>query len=147
MIRPFFEREQYAKVVSYYRKLYPFLKHKAGFLFEYGQCLSHTHQYNKSNNILAEGMNISSDPMFLNLIGKNYQRLGLYQEAENMYCKAYYRIPHRMYPLFLLMNLYEKEKDTARMQEMANQIIEMEEKIPSSLTRYIKNEAIKKLHK
>ena len=92
-------------------------------------------------------MNISSDPMFLNLIGKNYQRLGLYQEAENMYCKAYYRIPHRMYPLFLLMNLYEKEKDTARMQEMANQIIEMEEKIPSSLTRYIKNEAIKKLHK
>lgn len=75
MIRPFFEREQYAKVVSYYRKLYPFLKHKAGFLFEYGQCLSHTHQYNKSNNILAEGMNISSDPMFLNLIGKNYQRL------------------------------------------------------------------------
>jgi hypothetical protein len=45
------------------------------FMFDYGKILRNNNQYAKSNEIMREGEKISSDPMFLNLIGRNYYDL------------------------------------------------------------------------
>ncbi len=145
MVRPYFDREKYEGIENCYRALYPDLKKDAGFLFEYGMCLSYNGHYEESNIILNEGAKRSSDPMFFNLMGKNFQALGRVEEAEEMFYKAYYRVPHRIYPLYLLMGLYEKEGRDLEMLEKAHQIVGKKEKVPSSLTGYLKKEAGLKL--
>lgn len=145
MVRPYFDREKYEGIENCYRALYPDLKKDAGFLFEYGMCLSYNGHYEESNIILNEGAKRSSDPMFFNLMGKNFQALGRFEEAEEMFYKAYYRVPHRIYPLYLLMGLYEKEGRDLEMLEKAHQIVGKKEKVPSSLTEYLKKEAGLKL--
>ncbi len=145
MVRPYFDREKYEGIENCYRVLYPDLKKDVGFLFEYGMCLSYNGHYEESNIILNEGSKRSSDPMFFNLMGKNFQALGRFEEAEEMFYKAYYRVPHRIYPLYLLMGLYEKEGRDLEMLEKAHQIVGKKEKVPSSLTGYLKKEAGLKL--
>ncbi len=145
MVRPYFDREKYEGIENCYRVLYPDLKKDVGFLFEYGMCLSYNGHYEESNIILNEGAKRSSDPMFFNLMGKNFQALGRFEEAEEMFYKAYYRVPHRIYPLYLLMGLYEKEGRDLEMLEKAHQIVGKKEKVPSSLTGYLKKEAGLKL--
>lgn len=145
MVRPYFDREKYEGIEKCYRALYPDLRKDAGFLFEYGACLSYNGHHEESNIILSEGAKRSSDPMFLNLMGKNFQALGRFEEAEDMFYKAYYRVPHRIYPLYLLMGLYEKEGRDLEMLEKAHQIVGKKEKVPSSLTGYLKKEAGLKL--
>ncbi|WP_302301097.1 O-antigen ligase family protein [Paraprevotella xylaniphila] len=145
MVRPYFDREKYEGIENCYRVLYPDLKKDVGFLFEYGMCLSYNGHYEESNIILNEGAKRSSDPMFFNLMGKNFQALGKFEEAEEMFYKAYYRVPHRIYPLYLLMGLYEKEGRDLEMLEKAHQIVGKKEKVPSSLTGYLKKEAGLKL--
>lgn len=147
MVRPYFDREKYEGIENCYRVLYPDLKKDVGFLFEYGMCLSYNGHYEESNIILNEGSKRSSDPMFFNLMGKNFQALGRFEEAEEMFYKAYYRVPHRIYPLYLLMGLYEKEGRDLEMLEKAHQIVGKKEKVPSSLTGYLKKEAMNKLGK
>lgn len=145
MVRPYFDREKYKGIEKCYGALYPDLKKDVGFLFEYGMCLSYNGHYEESNIILNEGAKRSSDPMFFNLMGKNFQALGRFEEAEEMFYKAYYRVPHRIYPLYLLMGLYEKEGRDLEMLEKAHQIVGKKEKVPSSLTGYLKKEAGLKL--
>ena len=60
----------------------------------------------KSNEILEKGTHYSSDPMFFNIMGKNYQQLKQYDKAEYMFYQAIYRIPHKLYPYYLLMKMY-----------------------------------------
>ncbi len=96
----------YEGTVEKYRQLYPALKEFAPFLFEYGQCLSKTGQYGESIAVLSEGASRSADPMFYNIIGRNEQALGHHEAAERAFLRAYRTVPHRLYPLYLLAELY-----------------------------------------
>ncbi|MBD5347607.1 MAG: O-antigen ligase family protein [Bacteroides sp.] len=78
----------------------------ARFLFDYGKALRGSGLYEKSTVILRRGVEVSSDPMFLNLIGRNYQDLGRPDSAEHYYLRAIDRLPGRMYPYYLLATLY-----------------------------------------
>lgn len=60
----------------------------------------------KSNEILLDLKQKSSDPMILNIIAKNYQALGLTDSAAHYLKKSTFRCPNRMYPHYLLMKLY-----------------------------------------
>ena len=62
-----------------------------------------------------------------------------------MFNSAYYRIPHKKYPLYLLMLLYEKEGKQDRVDEMAELILSLPDKINSSSSEFIKNEASRRL--
>ena len=52
------------------------------FLYDYGYSLHKTGDYRRSNEILALGMQISSDPMFWNITGRNCEALGDFEAAE-----------------------------------------------------------------
>ena len=72
----------------------------------YGYALHKCKRYHESSKILNEGAKISSDPMFYNIIGRNKEAMGLYEEAEQAYLHAYHMVPQRLYPLTLLMRLH-----------------------------------------
>lgn len=147
LLRPYYNESKFDIIAKNYDVLYPYLKLDADFLFEYGQCLSHVREYNASNKILQEGLKYSADPMFLSIIGKNSQCLGLFQEAEKMFYKAYFRIPHKIYPLYLLMNLYEREGRITEMLAILDLIINKKEKVNSVETKFIKDKALEKSKK
>lgn len=137
-LKPYFETERFDEITNNYAILYPYLKSNTEFLLEYGQCLSKTGQYEKSNHVLYEGTHRSGDPMFFNLIGKNYQNMGAYHSAEIMFYKAYYRIPHKIYPLYLLINLYKELNREKEMVAIAHQILNQKNKVHSPETLFIK---------
>lgn len=76
------------------------------FLFDYGKALRNNGYFEKSTEILQQGARQSSDPMFLNLIGRNYQDIKDYRQAEHFYIRSTNRLPGRVYPYYLLTKLY-----------------------------------------
>lgn len=143
--KKYFDMEIYEGTVDHYRRLYPQLKEFAPFLFEYGQCLSKTGQFQESIWVLSEGAQKSSDPMFYNIIGKNELALGHYKAAEAAFMQAFHRVPHRLYPLYLLakLHLYNGHYEKAR--QIIRQALEQKPKVMSPAIEDMKNE-LKKLY-
>lgn len=54
--------------------------------------------YGNSNQMLLGMLPYTSDPMVLNIIGKNYQGLGMADSAEYYFNKSVNRCPNRLYP-------------------------------------------------
>lgn len=137
--------EYYEYVVEDCDTLFPYMKHDYRFLFAYGQSLNKMGNYEKSDSILRMGTEISSDPMFWNVMGNNSLALGKYREAEDRYKQAFYMVPNRLYPLYLLAKLYYKEYDYiefVNLTKKIEQIIPKCESINTARLRY-ELEAIK----
>ena len=83
-----------------YEKLYPVLRKKALFLFEYGLCLHKLEKYKYSNEILQEASLYSCDPVILNVIGKNHQQMRDYENAEKYFMRSINLLPGRIYPYY-----------------------------------------------
>ena len=124
-----------------YYELLPLMLSNEHFLFDFAKMLTIDGRYNDSNAILRLGTLVSNDPMFYVIQGNNYNEMGLCQEAEKAYMKAFNSMPNRLYPLYQLMLLYEKEGDIEKMTKMAQQVIAFKEKITSPATREMKKKA------
>lgn len=138
--KSFFSMNIFKGTVENYAHLYPQLQEFGAFLFEYGQCLSKTGQYEAGNRILTEGTRLSSDPMFYNIIGKNNQALGKYKQAEKAFQQAYYRVPNRLYPLYLLARLYAENGQTEKALETIQAFLQQPPKVVSSATKEMTQE-------
>lgn len=121
-----------------YEKQEPYLNDQVNFLFEYGRSLSETRAYKESNRILKKGIRLSADPMFYNLIGKNYQALHQYDSAGIYFRQAIHRVPNRLYPYYLLAQLYLESGDTLKARETARIVMEKVPKVHSRATEEIK---------
>jgi tetratricopeptide (TPR) repeat protein len=130
----------YQTTVDHYQALYPALGDRHAFLFEYAQCLAKTGQYEESNRMLERAIRISCDPMLYNVMGKNYQALHQYKEAENCFYRAHYTVPNRLYPLYLLAKLYAESEQVEKAVAMARRVVEMVPKVPSPATDEMKQE-------
>lgn len=104
-IRYLTSMELYEDAVEELAPLYDELKDNYRFIYDYGYALHKCKRYQESNEILKDGAKISSDPMFYNIIGKNLEAMGLYEDAEQAYMHAHYMVPQRLYPLTLLMRM------------------------------------------
>ena len=105
-IRYLTSMELYEDAVEELVPLYNDLNDNFRYIYDYGYALHKCNRYHESNEILKEGAKISSDPMFYNIIGKNLEAMGLYEEAENAYLHAHHMVPQRLYPLTLLMRMH-----------------------------------------
>lgn len=135
-----YNKEFYEYVVEYCDTILPFFEHDESFLFTYGQSLNKTGNYLKSDSILMMGTEISCDPMFWNVMGNNSLALGKYREAEERYKHAFYMVPNRMYPLYLLAKLYHAEGDTAKFLDMADKVDTFVPKVESINTKRLRDE-------
>ena len=95
------------------------------YLYEYGMALHKEGRYRESNEVLLRGAGISSDPMFHNIIGRNYEALGDYENAEKEYRYSAFQVPSRLYPHILLMKLYLRAGDNASARDEAERILTM----------------------
>lgn len=135
----------YEGTVDNYQRLYPCLREDPRFLFEYGHCLSKTGKYEQSNIIMHEGAERSSDPMFWNIIGKNHQAMGDYKQAEKCFQYASLMVPHRLYPIYLLANLYFESNDIEKALQTAHRVIEKRPKVMSAAIDEMKAEMKEKI--
>lgn len=125
-----------------YRALYPWLKGRGAFMFEYGHGLHRQGKWEESNRLLREAMKCSCDPMMLNVMGKNYQALGRYEDAEGCFLRSVHRLPGRLYPYYLLAKLYADPgyRRPDKLKEMKRLVREKEPKVPSTAVREMKRE-------
>lgn len=110
------------------------------FLYDYGYALHKTGDYRKSNEVLLSGAQISSDPIFWSIIGKNQEALGDLPAAEAAYLHAHYMIPDRVYPLYLLSKLYVAAGQLEKASATANEVTNRKPKIESVQTREMQQE-------
>ena len=118
------------------------MKEKGVFLFEYGHSLHKSGFYNESNKYLKEACLYSTDPMVLNIIGKNYQELHRYEQAEAFFLRSVHRLPGRIYPYYLLANLYAEPEfyRPDKLKEVANVVLTKEPKVHSTAIEEMRKE-------
>lgn len=100
--------ELFENSVKELEPLYSTMSWNFRYVYDYGYALHRTGQYEQSNAILKKGAELSSDPMFHYIIGKNMESLEKYEYAEKEFITSHYIVPCRIYPLILLMEMYEK---------------------------------------
>lgn len=129
-----------------YARLYPLLKDRATFLFEYGHGLHKQQKFEASNRILREALKRSSDPMILNILGKNSQQSGDYLAAEDWFIRSIHRLPGRIYPYYLLAKLYAEPgfRQPEKLEKMKRIVLMKEPKVNSTAIHQMREE-VKKL--
>ena len=126
-----------------YYELLPLLRSNERFLFDFSKILEKDGRYNDSNAMLRLGALVSNDPMLYVIQGNNYSKMGFFEEAEQAYQKAFHMMPNRLYPLYQLMLLYEREGKTEEMYQMAWRVLRFNEKVVSPATKEMKWKAKK----
>lgn len=111
-------------------------------LFSIGQAMSRSGEYHKSDAFLKIGTGISSDPMFWNIMGNNHVAQAEFSEAEACYRHAFYMVPNRLYPLYLLAKMYHAEGDTARFLDMTAKVEHFKAKVESENTERLRKELV-----
>ncbi|MDR0574952.1 MAG: O-antigen ligase family protein [Tannerella sp.] len=125
----------YGSGVEAYAPLYPLLADQLDFLFEYAQCLSKSGRYAESNAVLEKAVKIRCDPMLYNVMGRNCQSLRRYAEAEACFLKAAHIVPVRIYPWYLLANLYVETGEMEKARATARIVLTKEPKVQSTAVR------------
>ena len=105
--------------------------------------------YNESNKYLEEACWHSTDPMVLNIMGKNYQELHNYEQAENLFKRAIHRLPGRIYPYYLLTNLYAEPDfyNPGKLKEVADIVLTKEPKVHSTAIKEMRSKVKEILEK
>jgi tetratricopeptide (TPR) repeat protein len=133
--RALYHAGAYESGAKAYAPLYPLLSDQLTFLFEYAQCLSRTKRYEESNRVLEKAVRIGCDPMLYNVMGKNLQAMKHYAEAERCFLKAAHIVPNRIYPWYLLANLYVETGETEKARTTAEIVLTKEPKVQSAAVR------------
>jgi O-antigen ligase len=137
-----YQLELYDDAIKEFLPLLPSMTDDKVFLFELGHSYNKAGLYEESNRIMELGTKISGDPMLYNIMGNNYKELGEYIKGEKSYYEAFGMLPNRIYPLYLLMILYEDTGEHGKALEMAKKIVGFDPKITSEATEEMKKEAL-----
>lgn len=147
-IRPLHTMRAYQSVVDDYARLYPTLNHNRKFVFEYAVALNAVEQREKTDSVLHRGLQLSCDPMFYNVRGRNYHEMGKYEKAEECYLNSICLLPERIYPYYLLTKLYADPANyqPLKMRQTAHAVLEKEPKVHSTAINEMRDE-VKKILK
>lgn len=138
--RRWYSMEFYSYVVEDYPELFEQMKDNPTFLFEYGRALHLEKRYSESIGIMTLATRLSNDPMNYNVLANNYKALGEYDKAAGAYLDAWYMVPNRMYPLYLLGKMYAEIGDGENAARYARRVVEMTPKVESPATRDMQSE-------
>lgn len=147
--RMFYHSGAYRQAVESYAEIQKEMKGNARFMFEYGHALHKLHEPELSNKVLKEALKVSGDPMILNIIGKNEQDMKHYDSAEYWFMRAVHRLPGRIYPYYLLANLYADPffYRCDKLERMVQTVLEKEPKVQSTAIKQMRRKARELLKK
>ena len=131
-----------------YREEHPIRKSHT--MFERAHSLHKAGEWEASTELLKETMRISSDAMILNIIGKNCQALGHYEEAEEWFIRSTHRLPNRIYPYYLLAKMYAECPDIFAREKLewaVKMVLEKEAKVESTAVKQMREEVMVLLDK
>jgi len=131
--------------IEAFEKLYPFEKDNTDFLFQYGKTLIEFGELRAANEIFRRGLTFRGDPMFCNMIGKNYQALRQYDLSEYWLIRSTHMVPNLLYPHYLLAKMYLESGQVEKAKSKACYVIEKKPKVASMATREMKEEMIQML--
>ena len=102
------------------------------FLSTYGKYLNKKKRYSKAASILSQS--IKEYPSYYTVmeLGISYKAQKKYTEAMHCFYKAMYMIPHKIKPLYFMMELYYDQKDYKSAIQLSNRILCKQPKIRSS---------------
>ena len=144
-LQPLYTVKAYESLTGEYMKLYPALNHEPRFIFEYGMILNATGQLEKADTIFTRGLEVSSDPMFYNVKGRNHHEMGEYNKAEACYMNSTWLLPERVYPYYLLTKLHADSLNyrPRKMRRTARAVLEKEPKVHSQAIIEMRDEVRK----
>lgn len=135
-IKEHIDRQNMADNESFYTNTDPNL------ILNYAKTLIYQGQYKKADKVLSKGLHSSADPIFLILKGKIAQKYHYFKKAEYYYTRARYRVPNRIYPNYLLAELYYQTKEKCKFEKTADKVLKMSPKINSSAIIEMKHRII-----
>ena len=102
------------------------------FLSTYGKYLNKKKRYSKAASILSQS--IKDYPSYYTVmeLGISYKAQKKYTEAMHCFVKAMHMIPHKIKPLYFMMELYYDQKDYKSAIQLSNRILCKQPKIRSS---------------
>ena len=102
------------------------------FLSTYGKYLNKKKLYSKAASILSQS--IKEYPSYYTVmeLGISYKAQKKYTEAMHCFYKAMHMIPHKIKPLYFMMELYYDQKDYKSAIQLSNRILCKQPKIRSS---------------
>ena len=110
------------------------------FLYKYGLSLQESGLFNESNIILLMGSRISCDPLFWDAMGSNYENLGDTNSAEECYKHAFWMLPNRLFPIYLLAKLYYENDRKDELHAICEFADKFEAKIENGATMQFRRE-------
>lgn len=144
-VRVFYHSGAFNAAAEEYGKLYDKMSWNKDFCFEYGRALYKAGSYGKAEEVLLKAMEVSGDPMILNMLGRNAQESGEYGKAEKYLLRSTRRLPERVYPHYLLVKLYAEPGyfDRIKLIREAECVLNAEPKVNSTAIREMRQEVKK----
>ncbi len=141
-MRALYTMKAYESIVDDYKLLYPKLNYNPKLAFEYAVALNATDQREKADIVLSRGLQVSCDPMFYNVKGRNYHEMGEYDKAEIAYINSTHLLPERIYPYYLLTKLYADSANyqPQKMHQAAIAVLKKEPKVHSMAINEMRDE-------
>jgi O-antigen polymerase len=120
-----------------FEKLYPYFKYNSLFLYNYGAELNVSKRYSKSIELLNECQENYNDYDLQMILADNYYHIGDTAEAIRIYQYTENMIPCRFLPLYRQFEIYKENKNIIRAREIAEEIVEKQVKVKSSIVNSI----------
>lgn len=129
--RQLYEIGNYKMSQARYNDVQRYFFYDGIFLQEMAKCMQQLGQYEGSNRILKYSKKLHLDPFTFTTMGTNFMHLGQYDDAEQCFNQAWYLIPNRLYPKYLLTKLLYKKGDRKKCRELARQLLDDDYRINS----------------
>jgi tetratricopeptide (TPR) repeat protein len=116
------------------------LKNNGKFLYNYGASLSHNGEHKLALKLLSEASDYFINTDLMCYLGNSHLALQEYKEAELSFMDAHHTIPHKIFPLYQLVQIYDTTHREHLAIEYAEKILATKVKVKSDLTMNIKRE-------
>ncbi len=137
-----FTNGQLSQSTQVYDEIYEELCYDYNVVAPYSKALFLQKEYVKSVAILDKTEGVVYDPFIYITKGSSYEQLDMIDKAEAAFKFASSIDPKLMYPKYLLVKLYMKEKKMKNACTMANEILKMTVKVNSNATNFMKAEVV-----
>lgn len=132
----------YTEAADSYERLYPQLRYHPEFLRNYAGALQGAQRSDEACRMLEQAQRVSCNFELWNTLGRYHQTAGRYEEAERCYRHSLLLAPSRLYPYYLLANLYMEPsyQDKEKARQMANIVLNKPPKVYSRALREMREE-------
>ncbi|MBI9063132.1 MAG: O-antigen ligase family protein [Marinilabiliaceae bacterium] len=142
-----YQYQIYDDAAEEYEKALQYLPANGLLLQVYGKCLAMDEKWEQAKEELSEASNFRSDPILYTTLGDTYKALHTYDQAEKAYWHAWQMVPHKFYPKYLLVKLYDENGENEKARNLASELIGKEVKVESVAIGEMKNELMRLLQK